>query len=188
MPVHLRPGPAQGLHPAQQVLDRQARDLMDRLLTDGHGEGFGTQARALARLAGAFAHILFVLPPHIFGGRLAVAAGRVGQHTFEGHVKREVAAVGAGVLDAHFFIRTVEQQLLVLRLEFAPGFIDLDAKRAADRMQRRARPTVVTAGRPGSQCALFHAESGVRHNQVGVKLALDAESLAFRAGPVRAVK
>src|SRR5690606_29214522 len=136
-------GAAQALHPAQQVLDGQRRDLMDRAVRDRHGQRLGPQAFAAASLARALAHELLVLRPHVLGRSLLVAARRAAEYALEVRLVGELAAVLTPVPDADLVVGAVEQDLLVLRVEVLPGDVRRDAEVLAGRPQDRARPTVL---------------------------------------------
>jgi len=188
MPVHIWAGAAQRLHPAQQVFDGQRGDLVDGATGDGHGQRFGAQTVALARVARALAHVLLVFGAHVVGSGLAVAAGDIVQHAFELRGEGEMAAVVTMVLDQQVLVRSIEQQVALPLGQVAPGDIGGDAKVTARLQQDGARPAIVAAGSPGHQRPFAHRQIGVGHHQVGVELAAHTQPLAGGAGPVRVVE
>ena len=126
---------------------RQPRELVDRLVADRDGEHLRLEPRAVADGAGPEAHVL--LDPLALLRRvgLAVAALERGDDPLEGH--RVLApAHPVAVLDVELVaVGAVEEELLLLGREVAPGRVDVDLVAVGDRLDDR----VVEAELPTDQ-------------------------------------
>ena len=81
----------------------------------------------------------------------------------------------------------MEETVLLLPAEVAPGRVEVDLVAVGDRLDR-GLVEPLAAERPRDERALLDRQARVRHEQVGVDLELRAEPRAPRAGAVRRVE
>ncbi len=161
---------------------------MDVSVADRDGEHLRLQPRALARGAGAEAHVFLDPLALLRGVRLLVAPLEAGNDPLEGeHVRPPPAhAIAVGDVDL-VAVRPVEEEVLLLLGELDPRRVELDLVAVGDRLDDRLVVARVPH-RPGHERALSDGERRVGDEQVGVDLLLGPKAGAARAGAVRGVE
>ena len=176
------------VHEAERARDGHLREAVDRELADRHREHLRLQPRAVALRAGPEAHVLLDPVARVRGVRLAVAALEVVEEPLEGHRVLPLAPHPVPVRhEDPLSAGAVQELVLLLGRELAPGHIQRDLVPLRDRLDHRV-VEVLAPERPRNQCALLDRERRVRDEQVRVDLELRAETGAPRTRPVRRVE
>ncbi len=170
---------------AQRACHRHAGELVDRQPADRDCEHLGLEPRPVAGAARAEAHVLLDPLALLRRIRLPVAALERGDDPLEGHRVRPSATHPVPVLDVELVaLRAVEEEVLLLGRQVAPGRVGVDLVPVADRLDDGVvEPSV--ADRPGNEGAVADRHARVRNDQVGIDLELRAEPGAARARSVR---
>ncbi|MNX80910.1 hypothetical protein D3C86_1125830 [compost metagenome] len=171
----------QGGEPQIGLGDRQPTDVGDVGAADLDGQGLGLQALAAADLAGRFGLIAAQLLTDPGAVGLAPAAFQIGQDAFEG--LGDLVLAGVVVIDELDLLaaRTLQDDLLGLFRQVAPGLVHREAVVLGQGLEglgveRRG------AARPRGDGALVQGLVAVRDHQIGVEGQLDPQAVAGRAG------
>ena len=169
----------------ERARDRHPREAVDRLATDRDREHLRLQPGAAASRAGPEAHVL--LDPLALLRRvgLLVPALERGDDPLEGHRVGAPPPHPVAVLDVELVaLGAVQEEVLLLGRQVAPGRVGVDLVAVADRLHDRVVEAAVP-DRPGHERAVADRDARVGDDQVGVDLELRAEAGAARAGSVR---
>ncbi len=174
--------------PLQRGPRRELAVLGDRDPTDLDREALRPQPRSLAVRARLLGHVALDPLAHAVRVRLLVAALEVVDDSLEADAVGAPPAEAVRVVDlVPFAAGAVEEDLAVLGGELLPGRVRIDSVVLGHRLDQPL-PVPGVPDPPGLQRALGQGERRVRHDQLGVDDALEAETVAALAGAMGRVE
>ena len=176
------------LDPLQSRPRRELRVLVDRDPADLDREALRPQPGALAVRAGLLRHVSLDALANPLRVGLLVAPLQVVDDALEPDAVGPPPAEPVRVVDlVPLAAGAVEEDLAVLAGEVLPRGVDVDPVVVRDRFDQPL-PVARVPDPPGLQSALAQGERRVRHDQLRVDDALEAEAVAAIAGSVRGVE